>query len=64
MAGADLRGSRKPLRTLVLLAALALGLATSLISTPVPATAAVAAVGSITGLGGKCVDVAGGKPAH
>ncbi|WP_107422215.1 ricin-type beta-trefoil lectin domain protein [Streptomyces lushanensis] len=62
MAAAGLRATS--LRTLVLLLALPLALAASLVATPAPATAAVAAVGSITGLGGKCVDVAGANPAN
>ncbi|MFD5116157.1 ricin-type beta-trefoil lectin domain protein [Streptomyces sp. NPDC058220] len=54
----------KRLRSLALLAALPLALGASLLTTPTPATAAVAAVGTITGLGGKCVDVAAASSAN
>ncbi|MEU3184187.1 ricin-type beta-trefoil lectin domain protein [Streptomyces sp. NPDC006923] len=54
----------KHLRSLALLAALPLAVGASVVTTPTPATAAVAAVGSITGLGGKCVDVAAASSAN
>ncbi|MEV0779353.1 ricin-type beta-trefoil lectin domain protein [Streptomyces sp. NPDC050428] len=51
----------KVLRPLALLAMPLVAVASTMSVTP--ATAAVAAVGTITGLGGKCVDVAGANPA-
>ncbi|MFJ5227276.1 ricin-type beta-trefoil lectin domain protein [Streptomyces sp. NPDC088400] len=56
--------SRRYLRFLALSAALPLVLGASVVAAPAPATAAVAAVGSITGLGGACVDVASASSAN
>ncbi|MFI5756689.1 ricin-type beta-trefoil lectin domain protein [Streptomyces sp. NPDC051569] len=55
------RGPRKHLRSLSLLAALPLAVGASLVAAPTPAAAAT---GTITGLGGKCVDVASGSSAN
>ncbi|MFC8256828.1 RICIN domain-containing protein [Streptomyces sp. NPDC057291] len=57
-------GSRRRLGPLALPAALLLAAGASLVTLPATASAAATATGAITGLGGKCVDVAGASAAN
>ncbi|MFF1836410.1 RICIN domain-containing protein [Streptomyces sp. NPDC058231] len=57
-------GSRRRTGRLALPAALLLAAGAALVTLPATASAAATATGSITGLGGKCVDVAGASAAN